>query len=158
MKNMLNLMILIHFAIAGSITECNTCNDPIQVDIPGYDVKYTQCTFDTVFSVSNARQFNWLFLGSACDDRCNTSTVGEGYLCSVDNPGYYEVEDDVIDEPVIKFEIHHQRCNITTGEISLHLHRFLPNLWIKNTSIPYYVIGGIGAVNISGANVFNIEY
>ncbi len=157
------LIFLIAAIYAGELPICNECDDSIKVNDTIYDIRYVQCTFDTTFSVSKKIQegenIDWLLLGTACDDRCPTNEIGEGYLCSKDMPGYYEIENGVISNPVNKIEFHHYNCTITEDMISLHVHRFLPNFWLKNISIPYFIADGKeGEFDIKKYTKFVIDY
>lgn len=156
----ISMLLLSNVVFSSPIMICNECSDSIKVDAVGYDAKYEQCTFDTTFSVSG-NNIQWLFLGTACDDRCSTDSVGEGYLCHSDMAGYYEIEDSTLGEPIQKYEFHHYNCSIVNNSISLHVHRFLPNKWMKNITIPYYIAGGQNEyIDFSPVNLvkFEIKY
>lgn len=157
------LLLTLGLATAGSITQCNQCANATEVNTPGYITEYTQCTFDTTFTVRqklSGVSKPWLFFGMACDDRCSMEGIGEGYLCSSNSAtGYYEVEDGKLGNPVVKYEFHHYNCTITPEEISLHVHRFLPNFWMKNLTIPYYISSGtVGNFSIVETAKFVIKY
>jgi hypothetical protein len=144
--------------MGGTLPKCNECLQPTKLNITDYKVEYVQCTFDTTFSVHINESVDWLFLGTACDDRCDIETVGEGYLCSNETPGYFEIEDGQLGDEIVKYEFHHFHCTIADNVALLHVHRFLPNFWIKNVSIPYYVSSGKGIPNITDPQKFEIVY
>jgi hypothetical protein len=152
-------------AYAGVINQCNECAPSVSVSTPSqYKVSYVQCTFDSTFSVTHDTPVDWLFIGTACDDRCPGLEIGEGYFCSKPTVGtptnYYEVDDGVLGKSFHKLEFHHYNCSTTpSGGLSLHVHRFLPNYGIKNTSIPYFVTSGQKeSLSLANPVSFSVHY
>jgi hypothetical protein len=162
MQNLTILFLVLSSVFGGQITECNKCNDTVAVALEDsrYTADYTLCTFDTTLSTTRSIQdgTNWLFLGMQCDDRCDSATVGEGYFCSKEENGYFEVENNILTEKFDKIEFHHLKCNVTDSHISLHMHRFMPNLWLKNTTINYYICSGINDRTLQNILNFSIVY
>ncbi len=144
------LFLFISSVFASSITSCNECNASVVIPNDLYDISYTLCTFDTTLSASTTNA-NWIIIGTQCDDRCDGNpTIAEGYLCTTDYAGYFEVEDNMITEQVFnKLDFHHFKCNVTNDMISAHTHRFMPNAWIKNVSVTYYIASGNDVTNLT---------
>ena len=161
---LLSLSIPLFYSIM--LEECNKCNEWIKPQTNMYNVSYRLCVYDTSFDVTYTKQpkeqLDWLFLGTACDDRCPTTQAGEGYVCSLTDQGYREIEEDMsFGELFSKYEFHHFNCTVTDDLIFLHVHRLIPNKWLeKNVSIPYFIShGDNNEKNIKqNAQSFSIDY
>jgi hypothetical protein len=136
---------------SSNIELCNECDTPVTVDVtdPSYFISYTLCTFDTTLSVTytnpSVSTSDWIMIGLTCDDRCpDIPQIGEGFLCAVNGTqGYYEVDNgNELGEFVAeKIDIHHTECmwDSLSNQLQVHLHRFMPNAWIRNTTVTYYI-------------------
>lgn len=143
---------------SGVIDEPNTCQETVSFEKNNYTLEYRLCKFDTLLTAMK-NDTDWLFIGMQCDDRCPTNSVAEGYLCSERIDGYFEIEDNKFDERINKIEFHHFKCQVSDNGVYLHAHRFMPNAWIKNMSIPYYVASGSNdKMILENITEFTIDY
>lgn len=143
-------------------TKCNFCNDPVNLNLDEINVSYKLCKFETAFEINANKPTNWLFLGIECDDKCdNNNSPGEGLYCdNKGNLGYYEITNGVLGETFNKIEFNEAECKFTDNSAVLKVDRYMPNLWLRNQTISYYVLTDNNQLNFNTKipKKFNIVY
>ena len=161
MKNIfLSLFLYVQLAFTDTV-KCNYCNNKVSATVGGLDVSYQLCKFETAFSIVSQSKPDWLFLGIECDDNCIEKGVTEGLFCHRDGTiGYYELENGLLGDKINKIEFNEAECDFIDNKSSLKVDRYMPNLWLRNQTISYYVSSGINTLNFVNKypNRFTISY
>lgn len=159
MKNIfLSLFLYVNLAFTAKVNYCNT---EVSSNIGGLDVTYQLCNFETAFSVASKSKPDWLFLGIECDDNCAVNGATEGLYCHRDGTiGYYEIENGLLGDKFNKIEFNEAECEFTNNESLLKVDRYMPNLWLRNQTLSYYVSSGINSLTFVNKvpNRFTISY
>lgn len=155
-----SIFLLTQSVFSGNIV--NYCNNEISLKYNSVDVKYKLCKFETALKISSQNKPDWLFLGIECDDNCpEIGGVTEGLYCHKDGTlGYYELENGLLGNNFNKIEFNEAECEFTDTEATLSVDRYMPNLWLRNQTISYYVSSGINTLDffITVPNKFTISY
>ena len=142
--------------------KCNYCNQPVVSSISDINMSYKLCKFETAFSMISTTNPDWLFLGIECDDNCdNINQVNEGLYCHKDGTiGYYEIENGVLGNKINKLEFNEAECSFTDNESKLSVDRYMPNLWLRDQEITYYISSGLETLNLANKvpATFTIAY
>jgi hypothetical protein len=157
MKN----IILSLFVYAQVLFAHNYCNDKISLKVDDIDVSYKLCKFETDFLLVSNNNPDWLFLGIECDNNCVEKGANEGLYCHKDGTiGYYELENGLLRNKINKIEFNEQKCEFTNNGTILTVNRYMPNLWLRNQTISYYVSSGLNSLDFVNKvpSTFTISY
>ena len=106
------------------------------------------CKFETALNLVSKNKPDWLFLGIECDDNCVGTQVNEGLYCHKDGTiGYYEIENGQLGNPLNKIEFNEAECSFSDVESKLSVDRYMPNLWLRNQEIVYYISNGMQTID-----------
>lgn len=133
---------------------CNTCETPVSVPVSNGVLTYKMCLFETAFTLQTNSPVDWLFLGTACDDCDDKTIASEGVLCNKMLGGYHGVANGVVGKSFQKVEYNELECEASL----LKIDRYMPNLWLKNMTIDYFVASGLGEPSIQQSDVVSIQY
>ena len=161
MKNIILSLFVYVQVVFSDILKCNYCNDKVSSKVDAIDVTYKLCKFETAFSLVSNSKPDWLFLGIECDDNCANNNVNEGLYCNKDGTmGYYQIENGLLGNKINKIEFEEADCKFTNTESTLSVDRYMPNLWLRNQTISYYVSSGVNTLNFANKapSKFTISY
>lgn len=128
-------------------SKINICDPDIKLVSNELSLSYHVCTFETGFSLTSSLKTEWLFLGVSFDD--TKTGVTEGMYCDSQNRiGFYQISNGILGNKLNRYDFNELECKFDTNPQTLSVDRYMPNLWIKNTDITYFISSGTGPMNL----------
>ena len=91
---------------------------------------------------------DWFFLGTSFDD---TVAIGptEGMFCDRQGRiGFYQISNGQMGNKLNRYDFNEMECVFDGTTYELSVDRYIPNLWIKNAEITYYISSGMGNLDL----------